>query len=265
MYVRSPDIKNTQTGFTLIELAVVLIVIGVLLGGFITTLSSRIEHSKREQTRKQLEDIREAILGFAVRYEYLPCPTSTNGGGREQRSATGCTLQHGFIPGRTLGLSGKYNRDTLLLDSWNNPIRYSITTANSNAFVNAGQMQATGLDNLSPDLIICDQYSTSASDCTGGATKIIQNAPFILLSLGQNGSSYVELVAADSDEGENSAEALAVDNSAGENLRYSIPANRVFVSHGYRGDVAAGRFDDLVMWVSPFVLYSRMIEAGRLP
>jgi len=254
-----------QYGFSLIELAVVLMIVGILLGGFITTLSGRIEQSKRDQTKKQLQEITSALLGFAARYSYLPCPTTANGGGREQRSVGGCTIQNGFIPGRTLGLSGAYNRDMLLLDSWHNPIRYSITTANSNAFVNAGQIKATGLNQLSPDLIICDRASTT--NCNGaGETKIADNAPFVVISLGRDGSRFVNLIAPNSDEGENAAEATVVANTSGENLNYSVAADRVFVSRSYReDDTSAGRFDDIVVWVSPFILYSRMIEAGRLP
>ncbi len=255
-----------QQGFSLIELAVVLMIVGILLGGFITTLSGRIEQSKREQTKKQLQEITSALLGFAVRYRYLPCPTTANGGGREQRAVGGCKLQNGFIPGRTLGLSGSYNRDMLLLDSWHNPIRYSITSANTNAFVNAGQIKATGLNKLSPDLIICDRASTTNCSTAAGETKIADNAPFVVISLGRDGDRFVNLIAPNSDEGENSAEATVVANTSGENLNYSVAADRVFVSRSYReDDTTNGRFDDIVVWVSPFILYSRMIEAGRLP
>lgn len=254
-----------QSGFTLIELAIVLVIIGVLMGGFLLTLSSRIEQSRREATRAQLADIKAALLGFATRYQYLPCPTTPNGGGREQRAAGGCSVQHGFVPGRTLGLPGHYNRDGLLLDSWNNPIRYSISTANGNALVNAGQMRAVGLDALAPDLRICDRASTSGATCAGGAITVAQGLPFVLLSLGQDGSNFVGLINPNTDEGENAAEATAAANAAGENRAYSVAADRVFVLTTYRGDVAAGRFDDMLDWASPFVLYSRMIEAGRLP
>jgi hypothetical protein len=38
------------------------------------------------------------------------------------------------------------------------------------------------------------------------------------------------------------------------------------VSRNYSSvDSAAGQFDDLIIWGSPYVLYSRMIDAGQLP
>ena len=65
--------QRQQSGFTLIEIAVVLVIIGILVGSFIGTFADRIETTRRENTSKQLEDIRSAILGFASAHGRLPC------------------------------------------------------------------------------------------------------------------------------------------------------------------------------------------------
>ena len=65
-----------QSGFTLIEIAVVLVLVGLLLGSFIGSITQRIETSQRENTKKQLEDIKVALLGFASAQGRLPCPTT---------------------------------------------------------------------------------------------------------------------------------------------------------------------------------------------
>lgn len=274
------NMQQKQHGFTLIELAIVLVIVGMLVGSFIGSISSRIETTQRDNTKKQLEDIRMALLGFASAEGRLPCPAfaSVTAGeeGEEQPVGGGvCSSQHGFVPGKTLGISGAYNQDNLLIDSWNNPLRYSVTGANSNAFTKVPAPDGVkGIWNnalhaeypLTPDLIICDGDSTSGADCSGGPDKLIDTAPFVILSLGRDGSDFVTNTAPNSDQGENAAEATVAANVAGENLAYTVGANRVFVSKSYSSaDSTAGQFDDLIIWVSPYVFYSRMIEAGQLP
>ncbi len=257
-----------QKGFTLVELAIVLVIVGVLLGGFIGSLASRIEVTQRDNTKDQLEDIKSALLGFAGAEGRLPCPTTTTGDGEEQPVGGGaCTLQYGFVPGRTLGLSGAYNLDDLLVDAWGNPIRYSVTTSDTDAFTTSGvgDIQDTGMATLDPNLVVCSEDSAAGTSCSAGNT-LLDKAPFILLSLGKDGNEFVTTVAPSSDQGENAGEATVAANATGENLAYTVGNNRVFVSKDFSGvDSTAGQFDDLIVWVSPYILYSRMIEAGQLP
>lgn len=261
---------NNQRGFTLIEIAVVLVIVGLLVGSFIGSISNRIETTRRDNTSKQLEEIKEAIIGYAITNGRLPCPTTTTGQGREQPAGGGvCTWQHGFIPGLTLGISGHYNRDGLLTDSWGNPIRYSVSTADTSAFTTApgaGGMVDVGMAVLSPDLVICAGDSAVPNDCTGGPAKLTEEAPFIVLSLGKDGSDFATAAAPNSDQGENAGEVVVAANAAGENIAYTVGGNRVFVSKPYSEEAStAGRFDDIVVWMSKYILFSRMMEAGQLP
>ncbi|MDH5710410.1 MAG: type II secretion system GspH family protein [Gammaproteobacteria bacterium] len=267
--------KYKQKGFTLVELAIVLVIVGVLLGGFITTLASRIESTQRSDTQEQLEDIKLAILGFAATYGRIPCPAVANPAiateaGLEQPDGGGtCDSAHGFVPGRTLGLNGSYNRDNLLVDTWGNPIRYSVT--NDSDFTTAGGIAATGMGGVGPDLIVCNGDSANTASCSAGLTTLVGNAPFVILSLGKDGNEFVgrftaDNANADTDQGENSAEIDVAPNAVGENLAYSVGNNRVFVSKSYVGvGATADQFDDIIVWVSPYILYSRMIEAEQLP
>ena len=265
------NIQKKQHGFTLIEIAVVLVIIGMLVGSFIGSLTQRIETTRRDNTKKQLEDIKITLLGFASAKGRLPCPTTTDGAGLEQPQPAGgvCISPHGFIPGRTLGINGAYNRDNLLIDSWGNPIRYSVTANNSNAFTSApgaGGMKDVTMAVLDPDLIICNGSSTSETDCSGGPVKLIDTAPFVILSLGKDGSDFVTTVAPNTDQGENASELVVAANATGENLAYTVGNNRVFVSKSYSSaGSTAGQFDDLIIWESPYILYSRMMEAEQLP
>lgn len=55
-----------RDGFTLVEMAIVLLIVTLLLTGLVPTISSQIEQRQRNETRKQLDDIRDALLGFVV-------------------------------------------------------------------------------------------------------------------------------------------------------------------------------------------------------
>lgn len=266
-----------QGGFTLVEIAVVLVLVGLLLGSFIGSITQRIETSQRENTKKQLEDIKAALLGFVSAWGRLPCPATATGNGNEQpfggsTIAIPCTLQHGFIPGKTLGISGTYNRDALLVDVWGNPIRYSVTINNNNAFTTpytvpaAGGIKDVGMANLFPDLVICESDSGVNNACSAGVSTIITGTPFVVISLGKDGSDFVTNLAPNSDQGENAGEATVAANAGGENVAYTVGSGNAFVSKTYSSvDSAAGLFDDLIVWESPFIIYSRMMEAGQLP
>lgn len=269
--------RNRQSGFTLIEIAVVLVIVGLLMASFIGSLTSRIETTRRDNTIKKLEDIKQSIFGYAAAEGRLPCPATAVGGGQEQPVGGGaCTGLYGFVPGRTLGLSGAYNRDNLLIDSWGNPFRYSVTGSDTNAFTTApgagGSIRevaaaaGNGLAVLSPNIVICDGDSTGNNICQGGPNTLIDTAVFTILSLGKDGSAFITNLAPNSDQGENASEAVAVANAAGENLAYTVANNRVFVSKSYSEiGSAAGQFDDLITWASQYALYSYMLEAGQLP
>jgi len=263
--------KNKHQGFTLIELAIVLVIIGVVLGGFISTLSSRIEQAKRERTAVQLKEIKRALVGFAISNGRLPCPALPDGNGLEgPNTGSGlCTRNNAFVPAQTLGLTGPYNRDGLLLDSWNNPIRYSISSANANAVTKPDGIKnlPNGMADYTPDLRVCStSVSAGLNSCASESVTLVDNAPFILLSLGSDGAASTGATAPSGDEGENSREFVFPANAAGENIAYTVGNNRVFVSRGYSetGSVN-GKFDDMLVWMSIYELYVYMIDAGQLP
>ncbi len=101
-------------GFTLIELAIVILILGLLLGSLIIPLQAKIEIQRRETTTTSLEAVREALLGFAVINRRLPCP-DTNGDGLED---AGACNQEGQIPWSTLGIER--------FDAWGRVFRYRV-------------------------------------------------------------------------------------------------------------------------------------------
>ena len=72
--------KRTAAGFSLVEMAVVLVIVGLLLGSLMMPLSAQMENQRRETTAAGVAEVGEALLGFAAVYRRLPCP-DTDGDG----------------------------------------------------------------------------------------------------------------------------------------------------------------------------------------
>jgi type II secretory pathway pseudopilin PulG len=238
----------------LIEMTVVIAVIALLLGSILVPLATQIEERRFSDTRRTLDEAREALIGFAIVNSRLPCPASGAATGVESIVAGACTNAHnGFLPAATLGLFPT-DEQGFAIDGWGNRIRYAVTTAHSFKFVQANGISDLFLaGTLSPDLHVCStgQSPGAGPVCSIGPpdTTLTNSAPAVIYSTGPNGLSGGTSV----DEAENPN-----PNSANN--------DRLFVSRPMRSEgTAAGEFDDVVIWLSPHVLYSRMVAAGRLP
>jgi prepilin-type N-terminal cleavage/methylation domain-containing protein len=100
-------------GFSLIEMAVVLVIIGVLMGSLLMPLSTQMEIQRRDATATTLAEVSEALLGFSVAYRRLPCP-DTDGDGLEDGPV--CSNTEGDVPWATLGVGRS--------DAWGHRLRY---------------------------------------------------------------------------------------------------------------------------------------------
>lgn len=233
--------RPSQHGFSLVEMAIVMVIVGLLLGGLLTPLATQIEQRKVSATRQQIDEVKEALAGFAVRYGYLPCPAVSAANGIEDRSGHRCTgaRRVGLLPWVTLGLPK--------LDAWGRVLRYSVTPA----FADSGTLftLATPRD-----------ISIATRDSNGRlvAATATDDIPAVVLSAGKNGSGGV------SDAGVPVAAALAAN--ADERVNAESPGT-VFVSRGPSDNPAApgGQFDDIVAWLSPNILFNRMVSARALP
>lgn len=153
-------------GFTLTEMAVVLVILALLIGGMILPMAAQQDIRNITASQKQLADAIEALHGFAASRSgvpYLPCP-DTNDDGQEDRSGTDCAATEGNLPWVDLGLGR--------LDPWNNPLRYAVTPAFASS---------TGFTLQTPgSLRVCAD--------TGCATVVAVNVPAVVYSRGKNGT-----------------------------------------------------------------------------
>jgi prepilin-type N-terminal cleavage/methylation domain-containing protein len=236
---------HREKGFSLIEMAMVLVILGTLMGGVLVAVSQTTENTRRATARNQLREIESALYGFAQVNGRLPCPATDSSNGYESLAGGACTRNHGFVPTTTLNLNGAINADGLLLDPWQNPVRYSVAATTSPQFTNAASIDtffaAGGTFNSANMLKVCP-----SSACTAGS-ELATMLPAIVFSMGADWSSFTS-----ANEQENADSALGT---------YAIPNDSDFVSADYAEDL----FDDQLVWISPYVLFNKMISAGKLP
>jgi prepilin-type N-terminal cleavage/methylation domain-containing protein len=253
--------SRIRNGFTLIEVMVVLVILTVVMSGLALPLAAQLQARRLDEARRQLDEAKEALLGFAVAHARLPCPASAASSGMESFADSGdagngnCSnFYDGFLPGATLGLApltGGFVHDPWM--STRGRVRYAVFGggASVNGVVNpltrANGMQAATLAGLgaAPHFImVCSTGArASASSCGPAANQLTFRAAFVLLSLGPNGGA---------------------EPAPGTDEARNVAGNPVFVHH--EPSAAAGNeFDDLVTWVPVHLVANRLLVAGRLP
>lgn len=78
-----PRHNGTHRGFSLIEMAVVLLILGTLMSGVLVAVTQTTESNRRSNARTQLRTIEEALYGYAQAFGSLPCPASVTSAGAE--------------------------------------------------------------------------------------------------------------------------------------------------------------------------------------
>jgi hypothetical protein len=241
---------------------VVLVVMTVLMSGLALPIAAQLQMRRHEEARRQLDEAKEALLGFAVSHARLPCPATEGSNGLESFAAGGdatnggcAAFYDGYLPGATLGLA-PLDVEGYVRDPWATPrnrLRYAVYGAGAavngitNPLTRANGLQDATLAGLAAAprfLMICSTgREASASDCGPAGNQLTRRAAFLLLSLGPNAPATP---ATSSDEARN------------------LAGNPVFV---YRdpSDAPGNEFDDLVQWVPVHLVVNRLLVAGRLP
>jgi prepilin-type N-terminal cleavage/methylation domain-containing protein len=243
--------RRNSRGFSLIELAIATFVIALLLGSLLVPLATQVEQRQVSDTEKNLQEIREALIGFALSNGYLPCPDKVTGAGagtandgvEDVNAGTCVATSDGNLPWVTLGVGAS--------DVWGNRYRYQVSAAFAQRSPAAG-----GTFSLSSAATI---NVCTSSGCPSASTRLTGTSPdgavAIVISLGKNGYSAINA---------STGTANPAPTSADENDNAAGPSNFVSRTRAAAG-ASGGEFDDVVIWISRHVLFNRMVVAGKLP
>lgn len=245
-------------GFTLIEISIVLVVIGLLISGGLVALAPVLENAKRTETENTITKVENAILAYAVANSCLPCPAdATAPADIGQQVAAGATVgtacagtdacflgADGVVPYVTLGLS-----DADAIDAWGNLISYYVSTTGSTGggltcddFQNSALASASGFTR-DPDGAVGARFPQgclNVSDVAG--TVRTAEAAYVLISHGPDQSGAYDvggnLKLNPRSPGNTAQEANADGNCDGSPCRQDTPVD--IEGNGY--------FDDIVRW-----------------
>ncbi len=238
-----------QHGFSLVELAVVLVIVALLSGGLMFGLSAQRDAATLQDARRQLDTAREALLGFAMANGRLPCPAiptvanSAAKAGEEDRDKTNpnasCNRENGVLPWVDLGISET--------DPWGQRLTYFASSkfiAPVAAPAQTSFTMNTGLP--SPPLPNPDNGGLANIRNLAGSTVAIDLAA-VIVSHGANGNGAYR------------PDGSKIADGVGSELENS-DADQPFVA-----DTPTPAFDDVLVWISPHLLKSRLVAVGKLP
>ena len=170
---------NRHKGFSLAEMAVALAIIGLLLAGALMPISTQLEVRNTADTRRSMELIREAIIGYAQTNWRLPCPANgalasgATGAGSEQWDSTNsrCTTSLGVVPWGALSVPET--------DAWGRRFSYRISTVFSDAISNVTYASSTTVTPANAALV---SPAAQSPGCVPTPTPALSS--FALCSLG---------------------------------------------------------------------------------
>lgn len=288
--------QRTEFGFTLVEMAVVLVILGLLLGGLLIPVTAQMEMRGYSQTNAKLEEVKEALIGYAIINGRLPCPATPASNGLESFcpagtptgacvgaetttpqthgncSAQGTNVFSGFLPAATLGISPQDSQG-FAIDAWGgnvaNRIRYAVTSATL-----AGTGTAPAFTTaLVPTLTTPGMKTVATTSMGSFSTQFLRicnstpttTAPHTactgVTTLADNAVFIVYSVGKNAITG--GVTATNPDEAVNPNPNNEFGTNDddvVFVGHD-----PTPTYDDILVWVSVPELINKMVNAGQLP
>ena len=271
-------VSRRQDGFTLIEVAIGLMILGLITVGIISTLSQQAEQRRHAETRQLLGQARDALLAFVSVNGRLPCPAVAASSGQEAiASGAGglvvCVAESGLLPAVSLGMTG-LDPGGWLTNAWRDsgnavatlprtfryavtslaaPLSSALTSPRLGADAAAAATRRLDVQSMfeaGQGLFVCASVTGTGAGvnrCGTPANLLASSAAAVVWTLGANGND-------------------AALFSADEQQNFSLSLPRTFISRvNAPAGAQGGMFDDLVTWLPYSAVADRLASMGFLP
>ena len=248
------EIKKSE-GFTLVELSVVMILIGIVMTMGMKMLNATLDNAAFSETKIKQERIKTALISYLRTNGKLPCPDNTAGVATGQESTPCATNQSdsfGVVPWQTLGIP----RDAAL-DGWGNFFTYKVVngigaTRNWTSKTVANSFSITELRNPTVGLTIQELNAASTA-----LVDVTPTGAVVIVSHGANGFGAKTSKA---------ATRIPTDDAGDGEKTNAEATGTTFVVRAVTADPAAfnGAYDDLVAFMSPQDLLQPLLNEGTL-
>jgi type II secretory pathway pseudopilin PulG len=249
-------------------MAIVLLIVSILLGAVLIPLSMQMELRQYADTKKTMDQINEALIGFVLINGRLPCPADrtiadgTANAGVERATCTTAATQFGVIPWVTLNVPET--------DEWGRRFTYRVTSTFADAIAAATYGCAPPVNPTLSSFALCASGDMKVqSRTTAKVAYDMTNValPAVFISHGKNGygawgtkgtQPFPVVPAANADEATNANTATVTFISRDKQDASSSCSDTA-------GITPMCEFDDLVAWIPLTTLMNRMVVSGKLP
>ena len=241
--------RHRQRGFSILEIAVVIAILGFLAFLIAPILSSTVNYSRLRETRVKLDPVKSAIVAFVAANSRLPCPaieslSSSNAAyGREAATPGTCTgttaltggAVRGVIPWVTLGIPAD-----AAADAYGRFFTYVVTTSQTALTANTlpGMAGVVAVHNATPV-------------AAGNQVNAGNLAVAVVISHGANGSGAF-----------NPESGARTPVPGGADEAENTDTGNVAIVDKAASDLPANPFDDIVLWITPSDLLAQLVPSG---
>lgn len=236
-------------GFSLVEMAMVLLVVGLLAALFLPATNTMMDNNRRKETRTKLEVLETAITRFVMTNRRLPCPAdgSLAPGDANQglEQATCAVTVNGVLPWKTLAIT-----QSDAVDAWGNLVTYRVWGA-VNSLTQAGGMDMSTLNPATAGAVSGWLVPRGFRVCNSAPTCLVNNE--LSNKADGNGVAYFLISHGGNKIGGYTPNGVLVDTATGygPGTRETHNGDRV-ISHDFYVDVdfnedPADYFDDIVL------------------